>query len=76
MGYVKDIFIETMEELEFIASKGDPEDIAAVTAYLDGEAGSTHGVLSPTFELNLDMDTALYRETWGRILQEAAEDPA
>ena len=70
MGYIKDIFTETAEELHFIASKGDPQDIAAVTAYLDGESGSTHGVLSPTFESNLDLDLAGFRRTWDEILQD------
>jgi hypothetical protein len=74
MGYVKDIFIETMEELEFVASGGDQKDIDAVTAYLKGETGSTHGVLSPTFESNLDMDPIAFRDVWGRILA-GEEDP-
>ena len=68
MGYNKNIFIETTEELQFIASKGDPQDIAAITAYLKGESGSTHGVISPTFEYNLDLDLTCFLEAWGRIL--------
>lgn len=68
MGYVKDIFIETMEELEFVASGGDQKDIDAVTAYLKGETGSTHGVLSPTLESNLDMDPISFGNLWVRIL--------
>ena len=75
MGYCKDIYIETVEELEWVASTGDTERINAVTAYLSGEAGSTYGVISPTFEANLDMDINGFQEAWGRILEEqAAED--
>ena len=77
MGAVKDIFIETMEELHFVASKGDPQDIAAVTAYLKGERGSTHGVISPTFESNLDLDPITFQRLWDeilRVVEEASSD--
>lgn len=70
MGIIKDIYIETTEELSFVASKGDPQDIAAITAYLKGERGSTHGVISPTFEANLDLDPTGFLEAWERILRE------
>jgi hypothetical protein len=71
MGHIKDIIIETAEELRFVASRGDPEDIAAITAYLKGERGSTHGVISPTFEANLDLDIGGFQVAWDEILQEA-----
>jgi hypothetical protein len=70
MGHFKDIFTETADELHFVASKGDNGDIAKVTAYLDGTANSTFGVLSPAFESNLDMDVDGFREAWGEILRE------
>ena len=74
MGFAKNIYIETIEELERIASSADGDDIAAVTAYLKGESGSTRGVISPTFESNLDVDLDAYLEDWMRLLRDEEDE--
>lgn len=69
-----EIYNEAFKRLNFVAAAGTPAQIDAVTAYLQGEARSTRGVLTPSMEATLDLDPVAFLAFWEATLEAMEEE--
>lgn len=69
MGYVKDMFTETVEELEFHGASASPEAEALITAFMEGRVETTGGLLPKRLEADLRVEPEMFLESWRQILQ-------
>jgi len=76
MGYVKDIFTEAAEELEFLAASSNFSTILVIQEFLEGKVGSTDGILPRHLEATLLEAQDMFLETWNGILRDLEEDRA
>jgi len=69
MGYVKDIFTETVEWLEFYGALATKADEATITDFMEGRCETTRGILPKSLEADLRLDPQGFLESWRDILR-------